>query len=635
MKSNRLNFKVLATVLAIALSIPFVTTFFSVEASNVNTSVSSNMSKYGFTANANNLTITTTKELAGYTNASDANNRSNATRRYPAGNYFIFNSVDGALNLSRTKGTPGAWINARDLASATPVASSPKPAPAPTKQQTTPTTTQTTTNAQTFVLKTSATGHTNADDAMAGRNPKVTLGAGTYYVYKTFGQAVNLSTRPGTPGAWVNTKFGSSNVAAPKPVAPTPAPKPAPKPVAPTPAPSTPVQTSGKVTLNSRTPIYTNAADAVAGKNNVGTWPQGTYFIYKTFGNATNITGVQGKPGAWVSNTALSGGTATVAPTPAPKPSTPAPSTPTPSTGTAVKLSNNQIRLDQSVKIYTNAADAIAARNNVGTWSAGTYFIYKTYNGAINITTVQGSAGAWIYGNVKQETVTTPSTPSKPTTSQPSTPVATTPSNPINSTNTNTTKNQPFVLVFDPGHGGGSAHNRGGVLFNEGDQNFYFTNELVKAAQRYANVVTKTTRTNINEDPSMEDRANAGDGADLYLSIHTNASSASVRGTEIWGSNSNTSHEFAKDLTSKISTTLNTPNRGVKYDSQKSVTSTPQKGEKDTWWVFKDNEAKEKYIVETVFHTNLEDSRAYLQNQAKLANLFMDTIARHFNLQLK
>ncbi len=52
--------------------------------------------------------------------------------------------------------------------------------------------------------------------------------------------------------------------------------------------------------------------------------------------------------------------------------------------------------VSKPVATYMNAYDAKHGTNSVGTYSAGTYHIYKEYSGMLNISTRQGSAGAWV-----------------------------------------------------------------------------------------------------------------------------------------------------------------------------------------------------------------------------------------------
>lgn len=46
-----------------------------------------------------------------YTNAWDAKDSTNPVGKYAAGTYYVFKNYGGMLNLTRTKGEPGAWIN--------------------------------------------------------------------------------------------------------------------------------------------------------------------------------------------------------------------------------------------------------------------------------------------------------------------------------------------------------------------------------------------------------------------------------------------------------------------------------------------------------------------------------------------
>ena len=53
-------------------------------------------------------------------------------------------------------------------------------------------------------------------------------------------------------------------------------------------------------------------------------------------------------------------------------------------------------KLVKSVPIYMNSANAKNKKNSVGTYSAGTYYIYNQSNGMINVTKTKGSPGGWI-----------------------------------------------------------------------------------------------------------------------------------------------------------------------------------------------------------------------------------------------
>lgn len=48
------------------------------------------------------------------------------------------------------------------------------------------------------------------------------------------------------------------------------------------------------------------------------------------------------------------------------------------------------------IKVYKTADNALKGKNAVCTYSAGTYYVYKVYNGAVNITRHKGIPGAWV-----------------------------------------------------------------------------------------------------------------------------------------------------------------------------------------------------------------------------------------------
>lgn len=60
-------------------------------------------------------------------------------------------------------------------------------------------------------------------------------------------------------------------------------------------------------------------------------------------------------------------------------------------------LAADLLRLDRSTPVYQNSYDAMNGTNATGSYSAGSYYIYKTAsNGAVNISRTEGSAGGWI-----------------------------------------------------------------------------------------------------------------------------------------------------------------------------------------------------------------------------------------------
>lgn len=58
-----------------------------------------------------------------------------------------------------------------------------------------------------------------------------------------------------------------------------------------------------------------------------------------------------------------------------------------------------KITIDSHINVYTNAKNALSNIDSVSKYGAGTYYIFKIQDGAINITRKQGQAGGWINPN--------------------------------------------------------------------------------------------------------------------------------------------------------------------------------------------------------------------------------------------
>lgn len=80
-------------------------------------------------------------------------------------------------------------------------------------------------------------------------------------------------------------------------------------------------------------------------------------------------------------------------------------------------------------------------------------------------------------------------------------------------------------IVLDPGHVKG--YNAGAVAgYHEGTVMFHYANRLADKL-RDAGVTVEVTRKNITDNPSLTERGSKAKGADLFVSLHSNAASAS------------------------------------------------------------------------------------------------------------
>ncbi len=182
-------------------------------------------------------------------------------------------------------------------------------------------------------------------------------------------------------------------------------------------------------------------------------------------------------------------------------------------------------------------------------------------------------------------------------------------------------------ILVNAGHGSGSAYNRGGLYFNEGDNNFYYSLILKEELEKYKNAEVDLVRNKIEDNPSIYERAKMGKGYDLFLSIHSNAASSDVKGTEVWDSVEKPNFELAKTICDTTAELFRHNNRGVKY----------KEGQKGYNWYaeLRFNKAKSAMIVENGFHTNHNDCLFFKDNHRLIAKTQAEVIVKHYGLERK
>ncbi len=176
--------------------------------------------------------------------------------------------------------------------------------------------------------------------------------------------------------------------------------------------------------------------------------PSGTAIevIGSTSGSWINVK--YGSRTGWVSSSFITiGGTAVVAPKPTPQP---------PAQETATGTAGEKYELKSSAKIYMSASDAAKGVNSVGTYSPGSFYIFRTYSGMLNISRKDGSAGAWINPDGSSPATDTNTTPTpKPSTTTTTTPKPTpsTTTDPVTTPAPSADSDNPYPgytkMVFD------------------------------------------------------------------------------------------------------------------------------------------------------------------------------------------
>lgn len=182
-------------------------------------------------------------------------------------------------------------------------------------------------------------------------------------------------------------------------------------------------------------------------------------------------------------------------------------------------------------------------------------------------------------------------------------------------------------ILIDAGHGAGKQHNRGGICFNEGDNNFYYSLVLKKELEKYEGVKVDLVRTDISQNPSLTARSGMGAEYDLFLSQHSNAANGIARGSEVWDSVENPNKVLAQAIVDATSNLFNHNNRGVRY-------KIGQPG--FNWYgVLRFNEAKSSMIIENGFHDNSLDCNFFKNNHQRIAEVQAKAIADYYRLKKK
>jgi len=200
----------------------------------------------------------------GYYTAADAAANRDWRVNVQAGEYWVFNVANGMLNITKTKGYPGSWINPETATGTTPAAPS--------------TPTQPTVIGGKYTLKNNTPGFYTASDAKENRNQRVTVLAGDYTIFNIINGMINITKIVGKPGSWINPEINANTT-----------------------VPNQPTPTIGKkYNLEHHTPGYYTAADAQAKRNQRVTVLSGEYVIFNVSSSMINLTKVAGQPGSWI-----------------------------------------------------------------------------------------------------------------------------------------------------------------------------------------------------------------------------------------------------------------------------------------------------------------------------------------------
>lgn len=212
--------------------------------------------------------------------------------------------------------------------------------------------------AEEYKLNNSVQVYSEAINAKNRINSIKTFPKGRYYIFKKDYGMLNISKKENVQGLWINPKdnielninnlYEDGNI-------------------------------GEEFVLSEEVLGYMSSDDAVSDKNPVNTVSPATYKIYNKSKGMINITLDEGQPGTWINpNKTLSSKIETI--------------------------NVDKINLDTKLDGYMNADDANNSENSVTIVEPGSYYIYRSYNGMVNVTMIKDEPGAWINPkNVKFE----------------------------------------------------------------------------------------------------------------------------------------------------------------------------------------------------------------------------------------
>jgi len=143
-----------------------------------------NMNHIRDQAGQSNNMYTVARATGGFYTAADARAGRNQRTIVQPGNYHVFNRSQGMINVTTRQGSPGSWIN--------------------------PTATSAPTQNDMHTVARATGGFYTAADARAGRNQRTIVQPGNYYVFNRSQGMINVTTRQGVPGNWINPTASAS-----------------------------------------------------------------------------------------------------------------------------------------------------------------------------------------------------------------------------------------------------------------------------------------------------------------------------------------------------------------------------------------------------------------------------------------
>jgi len=190
-------------------------------------------------------------------------------------------------------------------------------------------------------------------------------------------------------------------------------------------------------------------------------------------------------------------------------------------------------------------------------------------------------------------------------------------------------------VCLDAGHYGKYNQSPCNKKYYESEAMWKLTEYLKEELLTYKDVHVKTTRANIEDNPSLYSRGKKAKGYDLFISEHSNAVGSGVNDSAdyavVYRSYKNNADDLGLMLAKSVANTMGTK------QSPRTSTRKSEKGEWEYYGVLRgadDVGCPLFFIIENSFHTNSRSAEWLLQdsNLKKLAQAQARAIAAYYKL---
>lgn len=192
-------------------------------------------------------------------------------------------------------------------------------------------------------------------------------------------------------------------------------------------------------------------------------------------------------------------------------------------------------------------------------------------------------------------------------------------------------------IVLNPGHTAGE--NKGAYnSYYEGTEMFYFAEILKNQLEKYE-IQVKTTRNSVNHDLSLKERGQMGNGADLFLDLHSDWTSSSKNQVLVFDDThpNYANNALADALLRSLTSYWNCSGRVVYRTYDDVWHDKPQSYAENFFGTMRNSKAKNNMLLEMFNHRNPDACKAFMKQETKIAiaKRLAAAIATHYKITEK